>query len=98
MQVHTFVQAEEFVPDCILKCLDPRPDFHRFRDHSSKYQVDEENYRIVKLEVGRFQSFWRWIQLFIWGGKDYMEQIKEDTYHEVKIHDIEIEHMQVFCA
>ena len=80
MQVHTFVQAEEFVLDCILKCLDP------------EYQVDK-----VELKVDRFQSPWRRIQLFIWGGKDYMEQIKEDTYHEVR-YSCEIEYMQVLCA
>ena len=138
--MHTVLQAEEFLPNQILKYLDPEPrddkedneedvideKVQARKSHCEvKLEEDSESeegsesddsvrlkvicalndpkskghlgsHPEVKVDFGHPGSHlkvkvdfctnpspWRRIQFFIWGGKNYMEQVKTSVYHEV---------------
>lgn len=119
------LQAEEFLPHAVLKCLDPKPgdddiceengiqtedqtrqdqdeiklemigdELPEVRVRADHAQSDPKNrgHPKIKMELDESPSVWKraWrrIQLFIWGGKDYLEQVQVDNYHEVANYSI----------
>ena len=69
--------------------MDGEPEVETRASHAQNDPPKRSTHPRVKMELDDEPSVWKraWrsTKLFIWGGKDYLEQVKMDEYHEVII-------------